>query len=788
MHSLNRMFFAELIRLWRQGIAIVGLLACGIAIFVMSTGMIRALETSRERYYREYRFADVFAQLVRAPVSLLDRVKEIPGVKSATGRIVREVLVDVPEMVEPVSCRLVSIHQDPERSVNGIYLRLGRLPVPSDRIEVVVNELFAQAHGLKPGDSLVANMAGRLERLHIVGIGLSPEYIYVVQPGLLLSDDRRYGVLWAPYRDLAPAFNTEGAFNHLAIELYGGANTAEVLHRVDILTKTYGGVGAYSRSEQESHERVSDEMHQVRAMAILSPTIFLLVTLFLLHIVFSRLVHQQRESIATLRAFGYYPSEIGWHYTKIVLVWVCAGVGIGIVVGMRLALWMGSFYMMFFRFPAMDPPSLSWEWVAAIGMSFGVALLGSFSSIRAAMSLPPAVAMRPEAPTRFRSASMDGWGIASRIGPVSRMVIRRLESNPWITLFSTLGLAMALAILVLSAFMEDTIDFVIDHQFAASQRQDMTFTFHENTSASALSDVLHMDGVIAAEPFRSVPIRIRHGQRSKRLGLMGLESKPMLFRVMGDRNQSIELPDGSGLTITRKLAELIDAREGDVVEIELMEGQDRSLRLPIATIFPNYTGPAAYMNRFELHRLLQEGERLSGAFVRIHAAKRSQVYREIKETPAVVGILDKQAAVTNFRSIISRSTFWMRTINALFAAFIAFGVSYNSALIAYTERARDLATMRVMGFSQRELAAILLTEIGIITLLAIPIGMPLGYALCFWTTLAVDTESHRFPLIVNPDTYVYGIVVLCVSIAISSFAILRLLKQIDILAVLKVHG
>jgi putative ABC transport system permease protein len=787
VRSLTRMFFAEFFRLWRQGVAIVGLLACGIAIFVMSTGMIRALETSRDRYYRDYRFADLFAQLVRAPLSLVDRIAEIPGVKSATGRIVREVLVDVSGMVEPVSCRLVSVQPDPVRAVNGIYLRRGRLPEPSDRVEVVVNELFAQAHGLNPGDSIVANMAGRLERLHIVGIGLSPEYIYVVQPGLLLSDDRRYGVLWAPYRDLAPAFNMEGAFNHVSIELYGGANARDVMHQIDILTKPYGGLGAYDRSEQESHERVSDEMHQVRAMAILSPTIFLLVTLFLLHIVFSRLVHQQRESIATLRAFGYYPFEIGWHYSKIVLVWVCAGVGLGIIVGMRLALWMGSFYMMFFRFPAMDAPSLSWEWVAAIAMSFGVALLGSFSSIRAAMNLPPAVAMRPEAPSRFRSASWD-QGIASRIGPVARMVIRRLESNPWITLFSTLGLALGLAILVLSAFMEDTIDYVIDHQFAASQRQDMTFTFHENASESAVSDVLHMDGVLAAEPFRSVPIRIRYGHRSKRLGLMGLESNPMLFRVIDDRNQSMELRDGGGLRITRKLAELIRAREGDVVEIELMEGQDRTVRIPIATVFPNYTGPAAFMNRFELHRLLEEGERVSGTFVRIDSAQRDRVYRQVKETPAIAGILDKQAAVKNFRNIIARSTFWMRTVNALFAAFIAFGVSYNSALIAYTERARDLATMRVMGFSRRELAAILLTEIGVITLLAIPIGIPLGYAFCYWTTTVIDTESHRFPLIVHRDTFFYGIIILCISIAVSSFAVLRLLRQIDILAVLKVHG
>jgi putative ABC transport system permease protein len=787
MRALNRLFLSEIARLWRQGVAIVGLLACGIAIFVMSTGMIRALQTSRDSYYRQFRFADGFASLVRAPLSLLARIDDIPGIRSATGRIVREVLVDVPQMMEPVTCRLVSIDETPDRAVNGIYLRRGRFPEPCDRLEVVVNELFAQAHGLNPGDFLVANLAGKIERLHVVGIGLSPEFVYVVQPGLLMSDDRRYGVLWAPYRDLAPAFSMEGAFNHLSVELHARANTREIMHQIDVLTKPFGGLGAYDRSEQESHERVSDEMHQVRAMALVSPTIFLLVALFLLHIVFSRLVHQQRESIATLRAFGYYPYEIGWHYAKIVLVWVVAGVALGIATGMWLALWMGTFYMMFFRFPSMDPPSLSWEWVAAIGMAFAVALLGGFSSIRNAIHLPPAVAMKPEIPSRFRSIHGPWKGIM-RIGPVARMVIRRLESNPWITLFSTLGLALGLAILVLSAFMEDTIDYVIDHQFALSQRQDMTLTFHENASASALSDVKHMDGILDAEPFRSVPVRIRHEHRSKRLGLMGLDAQPMLFRVIDDRNHGRQFPDGGGLAITRKLAELIDAREGDLVEIELMEGQERSIFLPVAMVFPNYTGPAAYMNRFELHRLLEEGERVSGTFVRIDPLMREGIYQQIKETPAITGVLDKQAAVKNFKNIISHSTFWMRTINALFAAFIAFGVSYNSALIAYTERARDLATMRVMGFSRRELAAILLIEIGFVTLLAIPIGLLLGYAFCFWTTLAIDTDSHRFPLVVHHDTYAYGIIVLVSSIMVSSLAVIRLLKQIDILAVLKVHN
>ncbi len=787
MRSIDRMLLADLRRLWRQGFAIVGLLACGIATFVMSTGTIRALETSRERYYRDFRFAHVFAQLVRAPLSLRDRAAELPGVRSASGRIVREVLVDVPQMLEPVSCRLVSMSDDPTRDLNGLYLRRGRFPEPSDRTEVVASELFAQAHGLQPGDSLMANLAGRLERLHIVGIGLSPEYVYVVQPGVLLSDDRRYGVLWAPYRVLAPAFNMEGAFNHLSLELDQKANVSEILHRVDLLTQPFGGLGAYDRTEQESHQRVTDEMHQVRSMAFLSPSIFLFVTLFLLHIVFSRLVHQQRESIATLRAFGYFPWEIGWHYTKIVLVWVCLGVGIGLAIGMRVAVWMGSLYMMFFRLPVMDPPTLSWEWIAAVSMSLAVAILGSYAAIRSAMQLPPAVAMRPESPTTFRTVTWDGWGIGKSIGPLARMVVRRLEANPWLSLFSVLGLALGLAIVVLSAFMEDAIDFVLDNQFSISQRQDMTFTFHEACSASAYADVMNIQGVIAAEPFRAVPVRLHHGHRTKRLAIMGLESEPSLFRVMDDQNRSIDFPDGSGLTITRKLADLLNVQRGDTVEIELLEGQERTISATVHTVFPNYTGPAAYMSRAELHRLLQEGEQISGAFVSIDMAQRDHVYSQIKQTPAITGILDKRSAMKNFKAIVSQSTFWMRTINALFAAFIAFGVTYNSALIAFTERARDLATMRVMGFSRSELASILLTETAIITCLAIPIGIPLSYAFCYVTTLAIDTDSHRFPLIVDRGTIIYGIAVLLISVSLSCLAVVQMLKKIDMLAVLKVH-
>ena len=377
-----RLLLSDLSRLWKQGIAIIALIAVGVATFIMSTNTMTALEESRDRYYRNYRFADLFTPLVRAPQSLAASLNEIEGVDSVQTRIVKEVLFDMPDVLEPVSGRLVSLDEHPQESMNGIFLRRGRYPEFSDRTEALVSELFAEAHRIEPGDRLIANFAGIVQELEIVGIALSPEFVYVVQPGLLLSDDKRYGVLWIPYANMANAFNMEGAFNNLTVRLTNDANKQHVIDRIDQLTLPYGGMGTYDRSEQESNRRVSDELAEVRTMAYLAPSIFLSVSAFLLNIIVSRLVYQQREQIATLRAFGYYPSEIGWHYARLVLVWVVLGTAIGIGGGIYAARGMFRLYMMFFRFPEFIQPTMTWEWGVAFGLTVGVATIGTYRSIR----------------------------------------------------------------------------------------------------------------------------------------------------------------------------------------------------------------------------------------------------------------------------------------------------------------------------------------------------------------------------------------------------------------------
>jgi putative ABC transport system permease protein len=784
--TLYRVLWSDLKRMWQQATAISILLACGIATFVMSTSSMRSLETSREKYYREYRFAQIFAALTRAPQSLALRLTAIDGIEQLQTRIVKSVLLDMPSMVEPASCRLVSIEGVPTQGLNRICLRRGRFPNPNLRNEAIASEPFAEAHDLQLGHVLTVNMDGRKEKITVVGVGLSPEFVYAVQPGLLLTDNRRFGVLWMPRRSMEAAFNMEGAFNNLNATLYPQASLPSVIHQIDQALKPYGGAGAFTRRDQESDRRLSDEMHQMRSMAYVTPFIFLAVSAFLFNILLTRMVHQQKEQIASLRAFGFTRYEIALHYFRFLAILVVVGVILGWLVGWRMSIWMTDTYSIFFKFPVVVHAIAFREATLAALIGFMTATLGSYGALRQVVRLEPAVAMRPEPPQTVGSQWLDRMGLAKRVSPIGKMILRRLEANGSATAFSVLGIAMGVAILVLGSFMEDTIEFVMDVQFGRSQRQDVMLTFNEPQSASGRFDASHLPGVSRVEPFRAVPVRIRHGQHQYRLSLMGLTAEPELYRILDASQSPIAFPHASGLTLTKKLAEILNVKLNDSITIEILETDLQPLTVQVASIFSNYTDPAAFLNRMDLHDLIRESERLSGVFLSVDQQSLTQLYEAVKETPAIAGVLDNNAARKNFQSLIQENTRIMRLVNSIFGVIIAIGVIYNAALISLAESSRDLATLRVIGFSRREVSTILIGEIATITLLAIPIGLPIGYGFCYLATLAIDTETHRFPLVVSRHTFAYATLVIVLAALASTLIVRRMLNQLDLVSVLKV--
>ncbi|HSH17447.1 MAG TPA: ABC transporter permease, partial [Verrucomicrobiae bacterium] len=522
MTAIDRKLLRDLWAMKTQALAVALVMASGVATFVMSRSTVTSLNEARDRYYTQHRFAEVFTHLKRAPNSLVTRIAEIPGVAAVQSRVVVDVTLDVPGLLEPAVGRIISLSDHPARELNTLHLRNGRFPEPGRVGEVLVNEAFAEAHGFGPGDTVRAIINGHLQTLRFTGIALSPEYIFQVRPSEIIPDDKRFGVFWMRDDELAPAHGLEGAFNDVSLTLLHGASMPEVLRRLDTLTEPYGGTGAYARKDQVSHQRVSDELTQLQAMATIPPFIFLSVTAFLLNVVISRLVQTQREQIAVLKAFGYTRGEIGSHYLKLVLGLVVTGVTLGIGAGAWLGNGLAHLYTLYFRFPELTFRLDLREVSFAVVIAAGASLLGVRGALLRAMRLPPAEAMRPEPPADFRPTLVERLGLQRFFSQVARMVLRQLERKPFKAALSSLGIALAIGVLVLGSFVNDVVDYVLTFQFFKMQRHDMSIAFVEPTTSTVLHELNALPGVLAAEGFRSVPVRIRRAQHTRRVGVMGL--------------------------------------------------------------------------------------------------------------------------------------------------------------------------------------------------------------------------------------------------------------------------
>ncbi len=784
MTSLNRKLIRDLYHMRGQALAICLVLACGVATFVMSFCTIDSLHLTEETFFDRYRFADVFVQLKRAPQSLLEQLRELPGVAQVETRIVVEVTLDVPGLLDPAVGRLNSVPDRNEPLLNKLYLRRGRYIEPERPGEVLVHEGFAQSHDLVPGNTLSAVINGKKQHLTIVGIVLSPEYVYPVRPGEFIPDNKRYGVFWMGYTQLAAAFDMQGAFNNVVCSLLPGAIEADVIKQLDRLTNNYGGTGAYGRVDQPSYRFISNEMTQLRTMASLPPFIFLTVSAFLLHVVLSRLIGIQREQIATLKAFGYSSWEIGWHFFKLVLLLVIIGTMLGVGMGAWLGYSLTQVYTHFFRFPIFYFDLPLWVVLAGFSVSLVAAGLGTTMAVRSAVTLPVAEAMRPESPMVFRTTWLERLGLQRLFSPALRIVLRNLERQPMKTAMGCLGIAMSIAIVVMGHCARDAVNEMMDLAFKTAQRQDITVTFVEPTTSRVIHDLKHLPGVIVAEPFRAVPARLRFGHHSRRLAILGLIEDRRLFRLLDQRAHEIDLPE-DGLVVSAKLAEIFSCQLGDWIEVEILEGERPTRNVQLVGLIDDFTEPAAYMRKTAIHRLLREGESQSGAFLRVDADQQDQLYRELKQIPRIASINLKRMMVDTFQQLMDENLLRMIFFNVFFASVIAFGVVYNSARISLSERSRELATLRVMGFTRGEISAMFLGELGIITVLAIPVGLLLGYALAWMMMLALNTETQRFPLVIHSSTYALAVTITVVATCISGLVVRRRLDRLDLVAVLK---
>ena len=784
MRALDRKLWRELRQLRGQTVAIALVLVAGIATLVMSLSAYRALSDTRARFYAEHRFADVFAPVVRAPWPLLAELRQLPGVQAAEGRVVANVNLEVAGFDDAANGLVVSLPDAAQGGLNRLYLRSGRLPDPLRANEVVLGEAFAEAHGLRPGDSLAAIINGRRQVLRIAGIGLSPEFVYQIRPGDAFPDHRRYGVLWMQREPLAAALDLDGAFNDVVLALRRGAREADLIEAVDDLLAPYGGLGAHGRPLQTSHRFLDEELVQLRVMVRMFSTVFLAVAAFLLNIVIGRLVNTQREQIAVLKAFGYSRWEVGRHYAALVGLMVGAGLLPGVLAGAWLGRGLANLYSDFFRFPALD-----WQLdgsVLAMAAAFAatVAALGTASGLHRAFALSPAEGMRPEAPPVFRRGRFGGVFVQRLLDPAARMVLRTLARRPLRTTLSVLGIGLACGILVMSRFQDAAINEMIEVQLGFAQRDDLAVTFVEPRPARAALELAALPGVAAVEPFRQAPVVLRHGHREHRLALLGLPREGDLRRLLGPSLAPLPLP-ADGLVLTDHLAGMLALGPGDEVEVDFLDGRRETLRLPVRALSHEYLGVGAYLEIGALQRLRGEQSSLSGAWLRLEPGAREPVIRALRARPGVAAATDRAAMIEGFRDTMAEVVLTFTLVATAMAAAIAIGVVYNSARISLSERSRELASLRVLGYTRAEVRALVTGELFTLAGLALLPGFALGYGFCALLVWGFESELYRIPLALSPAGLgTAGLVVLAATAA-SALAVRRRLDELDLIAVLK---
>lgn len=782
--ALNKKLFRDLWRIKGQGLAISAVVACGIGLMIGTFGTLAALQESMDTFYDRTRFADVFAVMKRAPDSLLEEIERIPGVSTAETRIVSAVNLDIPGMDEPATGQLISLPERGTPLLNDVIILSGRYPSSQRSNEVVVTDPFAKAHNFDLGDTFKAVINGKKRSLEIVGMVLTPEYIYALGPGSLMPDDKRFGAMWMGRKALAAAFDLDGAFNEVSLSLQHGAQTEEVLRQLDVLIKPYGGSGSYARKDQVSHFFLSNELSQLQTSGTVFPPVFLLVAAFLLNVVVTRIVTTEREQIGLLKAFGYSDWEVGWVYLKLVMILVGVGLFMGIGVGMWMGNGMITMFNTYYKFPLRDfgvDPSV---FTAASIISLLSGLAGGLSAVRQAVRLSPAVAMAPPVPTSYKKGAMATFFAHFKVSQPSRMIFRHVIRFPIRSSLTVIGIGFSVALMIMSLFFLDSVEKVIEVYFFQSERQSLTVSFVEPRPATVEQEIQHLPGVITTQPMRSVAVRLRNGHLTDRKSIQGIVSGADLSRLLDNEQKLIEPPPG-GMALSRHIAEDLNLKLGDIVTVEVLQEKRPVVEVPIVQLVDEYLGFQAYMRLDALNRLMKEGPTVSAVHILVDSRYANELHEELKDIPAVAGIVQQTAALKSFRDTMDNTMGVMIFFYVALASFIAFGVAYNAARIALSERARALASLRVLGFTREEVTYILLGELGVLTLFSLPVGCVLGYFLALSMSPMLSTDLYNFPFVIESATYGWAVIVVSVSAVICGLITRTRVRNLDLVTALK---
>lgn len=787
VRALDRKLLRDLQRLLPQASTIALVVAAGIAAFASLRTTYGSLLASRDAYYEREAMPDLFVTLTRAPESALERVRALPGVRSAESRVEGSVRVLLEGDPDPPSGRVISLPDQGEPRLGRLVVRAGRLPTPESPVEAAVLESFATSQLLAVGDPLSIVVGGVERRVRIVGTVMTPELVMPMNQGDFAPDPGRVPVLFLRRSALAPSLGLEGAFDSVVVAIEPGTDARALARNVERVLAPFGAPTAIDRDHQASHHVLQGELAQLEGLATFVPALFLAVSAFLVHVVLSRLLELQRSPIAMLRAIGYSRAAIARHYLVLVVLVVTAGALVGLVLGHRLGLSLTALYLDYFRFPddvyRFDPLTAA----VAVFASAAAATLGAGSTLRNVMNTPPAAAMQPPVPPVVRRGWFERLGVARLLGPVLALVAREILRHPARAALSSAGVAFAVAIVVVGRFGYDSIEALMRVQFHEAMREDLSVALTRPAGAHVLGEVSSLPGVVRVEGSRILLATVTNGAARREVAVQTVPRTGILRRIVDRDGRPTAVPT-DGILMTDQLARSLGVDVGDPLTITPRAGDSRSFELRVRGLVDEPFGLQVYAEPETLARALREEPRFDALLVRFDPNREAEVLRALRRRPFVAGVVRKRQVIERFASASGAQMRAFTAILSVFAAIIAVGVVYNNARVSLSMRERDLASLRVLGFSRAEISGVLLGEIAVHVFVGIPLGALLGRDWANRIASTVDPETYRMPVRIAAESYLLAAFVVVAASAVSAMLVRRKLDHLDLVAVLKTRA
>lgn len=772
---------------WPQSLGVIAVVMCGIAAYICVYSAYLNLSLTRDTYYSQNRFADFEIMVDRAPETAVYRLESIPGVRQVRKRIVKDVNVDVPGIDEPRVGRIISMPLPRTPVINDIVVLSGRYFEPGAQSETILSEHFARANGLEIGERIQISVDNKKYSLRIIGIGASPEYIYMIRDvqSFVPSPDR-FGVMWVPEEFAETALDLKSACNNIVGLADDPEQLDTILDEADKILDSFGVFAKTKRENQLSNRFITDEIKGLAVSARIVPTLFLGIAALIILILLNRMVRTERTQIGLMKAFGYSNWSIGLHYIQYGLVLAVIGCLLGFGLGQWMAGGMINIYVQFYQFPILESRVYFDVLASSVGITLGFATLGALTAAIQAARIQPAESMRAEAPRGVNKVWIEYFPpIWTRISFTWKMILRNISRNRFRAAVNFFGVAISLTLLLMGHFMSDATAYGMEFQFQDVQREDAKVSFQKEQGTDALLDAGRFPNVRRAEPLLEHPFEIRTAWKKKDIVVTGVVRDSEMYKVIDFDRKNFEL-GGRSIVLAKGLADSLGVGPGDIVELESLLGRvDRVFQVPVRAVARQFAGTAAYMDLHELSRMLNEPLAMNSALIRIDEGGRAELSRELKEIGGITAVSFNQDNYDSIRNTLGRSMNITNSFLRTFAAVIAFSIIYNITAVSLSERQRELASLRVLGFSASETGAVMYYENILLGILGVLGGIPMGMGVCYLLVRAYTNDMFQMPFHIEISSYATAILFTFSFVLFANLAVRRKILTLDLVEVLK---